>query len=53
MLIRAAQITPKAAACQVTWPPVVFSARAGPVIATSAAFPSMLAAALSNSAWVS
>ena len=52
MLISPAQMAPKAAACQVTCPPVVFSARAGPVMAMRAAFPSIPAAALSNSAWV-
>ena len=52
MLISPAQIAPNAVDCQVTWPPMVSSARAGPAIAMNAALSSMLAAARSNSAWV-
>ena len=52
MLISPATTAPKADACQVTWPPMVFSARAGPAMAMKAALSSMLAAARSNSAWV-
>ena len=43
---------PKAVACQDTWPPTVLRARAGPAMEMSAALPSMLAAAASNSACV-
>ncbi len=52
MLIKPTQIAPKAVDCQVTWPPMVSSARAGPAIAMNAALLSMLAAARSNSACV-
>jgi hypothetical protein len=43
---------PNAVACQVTWPPTVLSARAGPAIATNAALDPISAAARSSSAWV-
>ena len=41
MLISPATIAPKAVACQATWPPTVLSARAGPAMATKAAFDSI------------
>ena len=47
-----AAMAPKAVACQVTCPPIVSSARAGPAIATNAALDPITAAARSNSAWV-
>ncbi len=50
MLISPATTAPNAVACQVTWPPIVSRARAGPAIATSAALPSIPAAARSSSA---
>ena len=43
-------MAPKAVACQVTCPPTVLSARAGPAMEMKAVLPSMLAAAASNSA---
>ena len=52
MLINPTSTAPKADACHTTWPPIVFSARAGPAMAMKAVLPSMLAAALSNSACV-
>ena len=52
MLISPATTAPNAVDCQVTCPPIVFSARAGPDMAMNAALPSMVAAALSNSACV-
>ena len=47
-----ATTAPNAVACQVTCPPTVFRARAGPAIATSAALPCIPTAARSSSAWV-
>ncbi len=41
---------PKAEDCQNTWPPIVSSARAGPAMATKAAFEPIVSAALSSSA---
>ncbi len=52
MLISPAVMAPNAVDCQVTCPPMVFSARAGPVMATNAALFPMLAAARSKSAWL-
>ena len=53
MLISPAQTAPNALACHVTWPPIVLSARGGPAIAMKAAFFSIIAAAASNSCWLS
>ncbi len=52
MLIRPTTIAPNAVDCQVTWPPMVLSARAGPAIAMNAALDSIDAAARSSSAWL-
>ena len=52
MLIRPMQIAPNAADCQITCPPIVFKARAGPAMAMNAVLRSIVAAAVSNSAWV-
>ncbi len=50
--IRPIVIAPKAVACQVTCPPIVSSARAGPVMAMKAALASIATAAVSNSSCV-
>lgn len=52
MLIRPATMAPNAVACQVTCPPIVLSALAGPVNAMKATLSLISAAARSNSDWV-